>query len=138
MSAPGRHYRLREQRVRPRHPPTSLAVSAVARLRQPAPIRRALEGPRIAARLYHPVQIASASRPAARLAPLFPVRLAPPFPSGLVRLLPSHLTPLLLVGPGPLLPEALPLAPGPSAVRLAWLTVSSPTARRSLTTRFRV
>jgi hypothetical protein len=73
-------------------------------------------------RLHHPAQIASASHPATRL----------------VRLLPAHRAPLLPVGPGPLLPEALPLAPGPSAVRPARLTASSLTARRSLMTRFRV
>jgi len=117
---------------------TPFAASTVARLRQPAPIRRALEISEIAARLQPAVQIASASRPAARLVRLLPPRLAPLFPSGLVPLLPARPTPLLLVGPAPLLPEALTFATGPSAVRLARLTVSSPTARRSLTTRFRV
>ena len=68
----------------------------MARLWQPAPIRRTLEVPEIAARLQHAVQIASASGPAARLAPL--------------------------------LPEALSLATGPTAGRLARLTVSSLTA----------
>ena len=76
------------------------------RLWQPAPIRRTLEVPEIAARLQHAVQIASASGPAPGLAPL--------------------------------LPEALTLATGASAVRVAKLTVSSLTARRSLMTRFRV
>jgi hypothetical protein len=80
----------------------------VARLWQPVPIRRPLEVSEIAARLHQAVQIASASRPAARLVPLLPVAVA------------------------------LTLVTGPSAVRLARLTVPSLTARRSLTTRFRV
>ncbi len=100
----------------------SFAVSTVVRLWQRAPIRRTLEVSEIAARLQQAVQIASASRPAARL----------------VRLLPARLTPLLLVGLAPLLPEALTLATDPSAVHLTRLTVSSLTARRSLMTRFRV
>ena len=116
----------------------SFAVSTVARLRQPGPIPRTLEVSEIAVWLSYAVLNASASSLAARLAPQFPARLAPPFPSDLVRLLPSLLTPLLLVGPAPLLPEALPLPPGPGAGRLARQTASSPTARRSSTTRFRV
>jgi hypothetical protein len=114
---------------------TPFAASTVARLWQRAPIRRTLEVSEIAARLQQAVQIASASRPATRLVRLLRPRLAPLFPSGLVRLLPAHLTPLL--------PEALTLATGPSAVRLAKLTVSSLTvssltARRSLMTSFQL
>ena len=61
------------------------------------------------ARLHNSVQNASPSHPAARL----------------MRLLPAHPATLLLVGLALLLPEALTLAAGPSAVRLARPTVSS-------------
>jgi hypothetical protein len=113
-------------------------MSTVVRLWQPAPIRRTLEVSEIAARLQHAVQIASASRPAVRLVRLLPAHLAPLLPARLAPLFPAGLAPLLPVGLAPLLPEALTLATGPSAVRLARLTVPSPTARRCLMTRFRV
>jgi hypothetical protein len=132
---------------------TPFAASTGARLWKPAPIPCTSEVSEIAVWRSYWVQIAYASH----LAPMLPGSPAPMLPAipalllsaGLAPLLPAHLglpfPEALLLVPGPskvrpasLLPEELPLVAGPSALGLAKLTVSSPTARRSLMTRFRV
>jgi hypothetical protein len=120
-------------------------VTVVARLQQPAPIRRRPQAPGLGARLLHPVQTAHARNPAARLLRLLPPHPGPLFLAGPAPLLAGQvprplagLAPLLLAGPAPPGAAALTLAAGLRAVRLARLTASSLTARRSLTTRFRV